>query len=123
MKFLFRNKQTATITASNGHSLNDAARNVDMPVPISDPWTLWECWEHDECIWHFTETGECISGKRKVSARALAAWTPCPDCDEFWCNIHHQHAFECACPAIEDWGETDPYSPGSASKTQGKDNS
>jgi hypothetical protein len=38
----------------------------------------------------------------------LPPWTPCPHCDEFWCNIHDRHAFECDCPPIEEW-ETDPY--------------
>lgn len=37
------------------------------------------------------------------------AWEPCDGCDEFWCNIHEMHAFECPCPPIEEW-DSDPYS-------------
>jgi hypothetical protein len=40
----------------------------------------------------------------------IAPWTPCEDCDEYWCNIHLEHAFECECPPLEEWS-TDPYSP------------
>jgi len=29
-------------------------------------------------------------------------WIPCPDCDDFLCTLHHLHAYDCACPAIED---------------------
>lgn len=39
------------------------------------------------------------------------AWIPCPYCDEFWCTIHRRHAFECECPAIEEWN-CDPYTNG-----------
>ena len=39
------------------------------------------------------------------------AWVPCTDCDEFWCNVHEQHAFDCPCPPIEDW-TCDPYTTG-----------
>lgn len=39
---------------------------------------------------------------------ALPAWEQCGCCDEFWCNIHDMHAFECDCPPIEEWN-SDPY--------------
>ena len=38
-----------------------------------------------------------------------AAWVPCPCCQEYWCMRHGCHAFECECPAIQEW-TTDPYS-------------
>jgi hypothetical protein len=40
----------------------------------------------------------------------MTPWTPCEDCDEYWCNIHEEHAFECPCPPVEEWS-ADPYSP------------
>lgn len=40
----------------------------------------------------------------------VAPWTPCEDCDEYWCNIHQEHVFECDCPGIDEW-VVDPYSP------------
>jgi hypothetical protein len=39
------------------------------------------------------------------------AWVPCPGCEEFWCTVHDQHAFECPCPPVEEW-DVDPYSEG-----------
>lgn len=38
-----------------------------------------------------------------------AAWVPCGGCDDFYCRIHQAHAYDCACPAIEEWGDVDPY--------------
>jgi hypothetical protein len=40
----------------------------------------------------------------------VAPWEPCPDCPEYWCNIHGMHAFECECPPVEEW-DTNPYAP------------
>ena len=36
------------------------------------------------------------------------AWDRCPDCEDYWCNIHHQHVHDCDCPPIEEW-DIDPY--------------
>jgi hypothetical protein len=42
---------------------------------------------------------------------APAAWIPCPGgCENYWCQIHQQHAHDCPCPPIEDW-ESSPYEP------------
>lgn len=38
------------------------------------------------------------------------AWQECPDCEDFYCNIHRKHTHECACPEIDEW-DTDPYAP------------
>lgn len=38
----------------------------------------------------------------------MAAWVPCPDCEDYWCTVHQQHAYECPCPDIEEW-TTSPY--------------
>lgn len=40
----------------------------------------------------------------------VAPWEPCECCEEFWCNIHGMHVFECDCPPIDEW-ERDPYEP------------
>lgn len=37
------------------------------------------------------------------------AWVPCDGCEDFYCQIHQQHAHDCDCPPIEEW-ITDPYS-------------
>ena len=38
-----------------------------------------------------------------VDARPI--WEPFSCCEEFWCNVHLQHAFECECPDVETWEE------------------
>ncbi len=40
------------------------------------------------------------------------AWVPCDCCDDFLCRIHGCHAHDCDCPAVEEWGDVDPYSAG-----------
>jgi len=27
-------------------------------------------------------------------------WVPCPDCDDWFCTVHQEHAHECACPPV-----------------------
>ena len=43
-----------------------------------------------------------------VTEDVPATWRRCADCEEFWCELHGQHAFECPCPPIEEW-PVDPY--------------
>jgi hypothetical protein len=42
------------------------------------------------------------------------AWVLCLDCGDWYCMVHHQHTGDCSCPPIEEWGDIDPYAPGSA---------
>jgi site-specific DNA-cytosine methylase len=42
----------------------------------------------------------------------MPCWTRCECCDDFACNIHRMHAYDCECPDIDGWVErwgTDPY--------------
>jgi DNA (cytosine-5)-methyltransferase 1 len=48
-----------------------------------------------------------ILGADETGGRTI--WDQCTCCDEFWCNLHDQHAYECDCPSVEDW-DIDPYS-------------
>jgi len=32
-------------------------------------------------------------------------WEECPDCGEYWCNLHQEHVHECMCPPVDDWLE------------------
>lgn len=43
---------------------------------------------------------------------ATPAWIQCLDCDLYWCTIHNEHASDCACPEIDEWGDVDPYQEG-----------
>jgi hypothetical protein len=39
-------------------------------------------------------------------------WVLC-QCDDYWCQIHGQHVFECPCPDIDWWAarQVSPYEP------------
>lgn len=43
-----------------------------------------------------------------LACERAPTWIPCPCCENFWCLAHDRHAFECACPPIEEWTR-DPY--------------
>ena len=47
------------------------------------------------------------------SLNIVPAWERCECCDDFMCNIHNMHVYDCRCPGIERWIEngTDPYFP------------
>jgi len=40
-----------------------------------------------------------------------ATWVPCPSCEDYWCVVHKKHVYDCECPPLEEWVETDrdPY--------------
>jgi len=37
---------------------------------------------------------------------SVTCWTPYPDCDDFYCNIHKEHAADCAYPSVDVWVES-----------------
>lgn len=41
--------------------------------------------------------------------KKIPAWIECPDCDDYWCNLHQLHAYDCNCPPLDEW-EGDAYS-------------
>lgn len=42
--------------------------------------------------------------------RLTPCWMPC-SCENYWCVKHGQHAHDCDCPSIDEWGDVDPYLP------------
>ena len=40
----------------------------------------------------------------------MPAWVQCFCCEDYWCNLHSKHVFECDCPPVGSWNEdVDPY--------------
>lgn len=66
--FAFRNKQTGEVNRTKARSLWSAAHALGIglaaPGQATEPWMLWECWEGQECLWHYTEAGEIKTGRR-----------------------------------------------------------
>jgi DNA (cytosine-5)-methyltransferase 1 len=56
---------------------------------------------------------QAMPEKNRFPAVVVPAWTECPDCGDFWCNLHGEHAYDCPCPPVDDWAEFDlsPYDP------------
>ena len=36
-------------------------------------------------------------------------WRRCSLCEDFICNIHQEHAYDCECESVEWWAEHDMY--------------
>ena len=49
--------------------------------------------------------------EHSASGREAPAWAPCGWCEDWYCRIHQEHAYDCACPPIEEW-DVDPYTSG-----------
>ncbi len=43
------------------------------------------------------------------AAVSPGCWVPCI-CGEYWCLVHQEHACDCPCPPVEEWGDVNPYS-------------
>ena len=59
-----------------------------------------------------TEAIRTRQRRMKRRSPTYAAWIRCPSCEDFWCTIHRQHVYDCACPPIEEWMSRDPYASG-----------
>ena len=35
----------------------------------------------------------------------ITTWVKCDCCDDYLCNFHGNHVFECDCPTIVQWAE------------------
>ena len=46
---------------------------------------------------------ECGDGEGMPLTLLSPPWVECPDCENMWCMFHSKHAFECGCPAVEEW--------------------
>ncbi len=49
------------------------------------------------------EAAEQLHTTLDLGDRPIAAWTPCPCCENYLCHIHTGHAHDCPCPPVEDW--------------------
>ena len=46
---------------------------------------------------------ECGDGEGMPLTLLSPPWVECPNCESMWCMLHSAHAFECECPAVEEW--------------------
>jgi hypothetical protein len=73
-RFIFRNRTTGETREAIAGTMNSAARAAGLSVrahnqtrrqALRKPWSPWECWNaQGECVWHFNQTGRCVSGPR-----------------------------------------------------------
>lgn len=56
---------------------------------------------------------QALPEKARFPALLVPAWVTCECCDDYWCAFHQQHAYDCACPGIDDWSTLglSPYEP------------
>jgi DNA (cytosine-5)-methyltransferase 1 len=56
---------------------------------------------------------QCLPEKNRFPAVLVPAWVQCECCDDYICQVHGVHAFECECAAVEEWVDhgITPYEP------------
>lgn len=56
---------------------------------------------------------QCLPEKNRFPAVLVPAWVRCGCCEDFICQAHGRHAYECRCKSIEHWADADasPYEP------------
>jgi DNA (cytosine-5)-methyltransferase 1 len=54
---------------------------------------------------------QALPEKNRFPAVMVPVWQRCACCEDYWCNIHHMHAYDCDCPPVEEF-EKYPYEPG-----------
>ena len=64
-------------------------------------------------LWRFFQRRRDERRRKKFRAslaklHRAAPWSPCPHCENYWCEIHQMHVHDCPCPPVEEW-ETSPY--------------
>ena len=54
---------------------------------------------------------QALPEKNRFPAVMVPVWQRCDCCEDYWCNLHHMHAYDCDCPPVEEF-ERYPYEPG-----------
>jgi DNA (cytosine-5)-methyltransferase 1 len=56
---------------------------------------------------------QCLPEKNRFPAVLVPAWVQCECCDDYICQAHGVHAFECNCSSVEEWVDfgITPYEP------------
>lgn len=89
---------------------HQAERNADYP-PDEPAW--WNGRGISQTLDAVLYKKQAMPEKNRFPAVIVPAWTECPDCGDFWCNLHGMHAYDCPCPPVDDWAEQNlsPYFP------------
>jgi hypothetical protein len=80
---------------------------IRKPDQIIQPWMFGHDASKATCLWL-----KNLPALQETDNVRRPAWIRCPDgCDEWYCQRHGMHAFECDCSQLEDWtlAGDDPY--------------
>ena len=110
---LFVRKSLCRDSAPSREAKEGIARSAGVGATAGGSW--WDGGQVSQTLDAVLAKGQTMPEKNRFPAvlvpkecQQKAAWIPCPDCDDFWCNIHEMHTGDCECPPIDEW-ETDPY--------------
>ena len=110
---LFERESLCRDSAPSRESKEGIARSAGVGATAGGSW--WDGGQVSQTLDAVLAKGQTMPEKNRFPAvlvpkecQQKAAWIPCPDCDDFWCNVHEMHTGDCECPPIDEW-ETDPY--------------
>jgi len=75
--------------------------------------TWWNGRDVSQCLDRVLYKKQALPEKDRFPAVLVPAWEKCAMCDDFICNLHGCHVYECDCPDTDDWCANDlwPYDP------------
>ena len=107
-KILFeRSRPDGNPSPANGKgNSNNAGDGERYPVG-----TWWNGADVSQTLDAVLYKKQAMPEKNRFPAVLVPLWQQCPCCEDFWCNLHHMHAYDCDCPGIEEYGDIgiDPY--------------
>ncbi|NBW14373.1 MAG: hypothetical protein EBR82_40885 [Caulobacteraceae bacterium] len=98
--------------SSGNHTAIDSEelRSRDCP-PDRDAW--WDGGRVSQTLDAVLYKKQALPEKNRFPAVVVAPWVRCECCGDVWCRLHGMHAYDCACPAVDEWAVYDlsPYDP------------
>lgn len=70
---------------------------IRKPSQTIQPWMFGEDASKATCLWL-----KHLPPLRETNPIRRPRWMKCPCCDDYWCQIHNQHAYDCECLPVDD---------------------
>ncbi len=79
---------------------------IRKPSQIIQPWQFGEDASKATCLWL-----KNLPPLRPTKEIKRPRWIKCPCCDDYWCQLHQLHAYDCECLPVDDLAQTgvDPF--------------
>ncbi len=70
---------------------------IRKPSQVIQPWQFGEDASKATCLWL-----KNLSPLKHTTVIRRPRWIKCPCCDDYWCQIHQLHVYDCECVPVDD---------------------